>query len=231
MGEINKALARVLNKVPAILKDRKTEGGQRYAFRGIDDLYNAIHPLHKEEGIVIFPSVLDREREERESTRGGTLIYTLVTMKFKFVAKDGSYEEATTIGEAMDSGDKSSNKAQSVALKYCLMQMYLIPTEAMREEEPDANTTGARPKKQLPDKDKELIEILVGTCETRDELVKAVKEYPQYSGYPDFMLIFKKRKDELIASGDWFNNTKPKATAPKKQSTNVKKGGQNELNL
>ena len=56
------------------------------------------------------------DREERQTAKGGFLMYTILTVEFDLVsAKDGSKALACTIGEAMDSGDKSANKAQSAA--------------------------------------------------------------------------------------------------------------------
>lgn len=51
---------------------------------------------------------------------------------------DGSCIETVNVGEAMDSGDKGMNKAMSIALKYSLLQMFLIPTDEPKD--PDANT-------------------------------------------------------------------------------------------
>jgi hypothetical protein len=51
------------------------------------------------------------------------------------------------IGEAMDSADKASNKAMSTALKYTLMQMFLIPTKD--EKDTEYQTHEVSPKKPL----------------------------------------------------------------------------------
>jgi hypothetical protein len=40
-----------------------------------------------------------------------------------------------TFGEAMDSGDKATNKAMSAAYKYALMQTFAIPTEGDHDSE------------------------------------------------------------------------------------------------
>src|SRR5690606_30131319 len=69
------------------------------------------------------------EREERQTQKGGALIYSVIDVKFTFYAEDGSSVSSIIKGEAMDSGDKATNKAISTALKYALMQMFLIPTE------------------------------------------------------------------------------------------------------
>jgi ERF superfamily len=73
--------------------------------------------------------VLDRDVAERETKQGGILIYTTLTMAYTFYAPDGSNVRAVVVGEAMDTGDKSSNKAMSAALKYALLQIFCVPTE------------------------------------------------------------------------------------------------------
>jgi len=65
---------------------------------------------------------------------------------------DGSSVESIMIGEAMDSGDKSANKAMSTALKYALMQAFLIPTEELKDS--DNNTYEVKkkePELKLPE--------------------------------------------------------------------------------
>ena len=58
------------------------------------------------------------------------VFYVTVDAEFDFVsAKDGSKHTVQTIGEAMDSGDKATNKAMSIALKYAAFISFFIPTE------------------------------------------------------------------------------------------------------
>lgn len=66
------------------------------------------------------------------------MYYTRANVTFHFVASDGSEVKISNVGEAMDSGDKGMNKAMSIALKYALMQMFLIPTEDI--EDADSHT-------------------------------------------------------------------------------------------
>jgi hypothetical protein len=112
-----------------ISKDRKNQQ-QGYAFRGIDDFYNALSPLLAKHGLCILPRVLSRESTERQTKSGGALFYTVVDVEFDMVAaEDGSKHTIRTYGEAMDSADKSTNKALSAAYKYAAMQAFCIPTE------------------------------------------------------------------------------------------------------
>lgn len=139
------AIAAIMNEVGSIGKDRKN-AQQGYNFRGIDDMYNAIHPLFKQHQVFITSTVLDSKREERQTKSGTGLIYSIVRVQFTFWTVDGSMIESVMEGEGMDSGDKATNKAMSVALKYALMQMFLIPTEELKAMDPDAESHEVAPK-------------------------------------------------------------------------------------
>lgn len=129
-----------------IAKGRKNQQ-QGYAFRGIDDVYAALAPHLAANGLVIIPRVTARETVERQTKAGGALFYTSLTVEFDFVAvADGSKHTACTIGEAMDSGDKSSNKAMSAAYKYACFLAFAIPTEGENDADELTHPT-IEPKK------------------------------------------------------------------------------------
>lgn len=128
-----------------ISKDRRNQQ-QGYSFRGIDDIYNALGRVLADNKLLILPRVIDKEREERATAKGGMLMYTILTVEFDLVsAEDGSHHTIRMIGEAMDSADKSSNKAQSAALKYAALQVFMIPTEG--DNDADSSTHAPAPKK------------------------------------------------------------------------------------
>lgn len=117
--------------VIGIVKDKRNGQGTGYNFRGIDDVYNAIAPLLAKHGLCILPRVLTRECIERTSRSGGALFYITVEAEFDFVSsEDGTKHTVKTFGEAMDSGDKATNKAMSAAYKYACFQAFSIPTES-----------------------------------------------------------------------------------------------------
>lgn len=127
-----------------ISKNRRNSQGAGYNFRGIDDVFNAISPLLAENHICILPRVVSRECVERQSKSGGALFYTFLDVEFDFVSsEDGSKHTVRTVGEAMDSGDKSSNKAMSAAYKYAALQTFAIPTEG--DNDADAHTHQVKP--------------------------------------------------------------------------------------
>ena len=132
------AVQKALSKV-GISKDRKNQQGSGYMFRGIYDVYNVVSPLLAEHGLCILPRMISRHCEERQSKSGGTLFYVTVEAEFDFVsAEDGSTHTVRTFGEAMDSGDKATNKAMSAAYKYAAFQAFAIPTEG--DNDADAHT-------------------------------------------------------------------------------------------
>ncbi|MCU5775073.1 ERF family protein [Erwiniaceae bacterium BAC15a-03b] len=112
-----------------ISKDRKNVQ-QGFQFRGIDQVYNALAPMLAKHGLVILPRITERTVTERVTQKGGVLFYVVVKAEFDFVAtEDGSKHTVVTYGEAMDSGDKATNKAMSIAYKYAAFQAFCIPTE------------------------------------------------------------------------------------------------------
>lgn len=114
-----------------VSKGRKNEQ-QGYQFRGIDDVLNALSPLLAKHQLVILPRVLSRTVVERASRNGGVLFFVTVECAFDFVsAADKSTHTVITYGEAMDSGDKATNKAMSAAYKYAAVQAFCIPVEGV----------------------------------------------------------------------------------------------------
>ncbi|ENC9771262.1 TPA: ERF family protein [Citrobacter koseri] len=112
-----------------ISKDRRNQQ-QGFNFRGIDQVYNALAPALVNHGLLILPRITERTVTERTTQKGGVLFYVVVKAEFDFVStEDGSIHTVTTYGEAMDSGDKATNKAMSIAYKYAAFQAFCIPTE------------------------------------------------------------------------------------------------------
>lgn len=116
---IHKKILLVMADIKAIAKTQKADGFQ---FRGVEDVYNALHPLFQSHGIFCVPETLSHQ------TNG--LGKTIVECRFSFFAEDGSVVTATTRGEAVDKSDKGSTTAQSIAHRIALTQMFLIPTES-----------------------------------------------------------------------------------------------------
>ena len=162
---IFKALAAINKQVGAIEKSRKNEQ-QGFKFRGIDDVMNELHSLFAANEVIIMPEVQDIESTERTNQRGTLIFYVKARIKYTFIAGDGSSISSVVVGEAMDSGDKATNKAMSIALKMVLLQMFLIPTE--EDKDPDAHA-----HQVISKLDETVAQIFAAT--TEDEL-KAIWE-------------------------------------------------------
>jgi hypothetical protein len=132
---IYKKMAAILKECEAISKNR-TNTHQGFKFRGIDDAMNTLHDTFANNGVFLLHEVIEHNVTERTTKNGGMSFHHLVKVKFHFCADDGTTASATGIGEAADTGDKGAGKAMAYALKVCLLQTFLIPTE--EDKDPDA---------------------------------------------------------------------------------------------
>ena len=140
---ICKAISATMADLGAIGKNTRN-AQQGFMYRGIDAVMNALQPAMLKNGIFVVPEVLEQTREERQTSKGATLIYSILRVKFTFFADDGSNVSAVVIGEGMDSGDKASNKAMSVAFKYACFQVFCIPTEEMKDPDAECHEVTAK---------------------------------------------------------------------------------------
>ena len=135
--QIYARIAAIMKATKAISKGRENKQ-QGFKFRGIDDVMNELHEVFAENGVFVLPEVMDFTTDQRPTRTGGMSFFVRAKIRFRYMATDGSSVETVNVGEAMDSGDKAFNKAMSIALKYSLLQMLLIPTEDAKD--PDAET-------------------------------------------------------------------------------------------
>lgn len=148
-GKIYQAISDVMADIGAIGKNQKNLQ-QGFMFRGIDAVMNAINPALIKHKVFVVPEILEQSREERTTAKGALLIYSICKVKYTFYAEDGSSIIAVVVGEGMDSGDKATNKAMSIAFKYACFQVLCIPTEEMKD--PDEECHGPEPKDKKPSK-------------------------------------------------------------------------------
>ena len=134
---IYQKIANILKETKAITKSEKNQQ-QGFKFRGIDNVMNELHELFAKNDVFILQEVQGFTTENRPTKSGGTNTFTRATIRFCYMTTDGSHVDTVNVGEAMDSGDKGMNKAMSIALKYSLLQMFLIPTE--EQKDPDSTT-------------------------------------------------------------------------------------------
>ena len=142
-GKIYKAISQTMKDVGIVGKN-DTNQFDHYNFRGIDAVMNALNPAMIKNGIFVVPTVLESTREERQSRKGDTMMYSVLKVKYTFYAEDGSSVESVVVGEAMDRSDKSTNKAMSAAFKYACFQTFCIPTEEMKDADEESPEIGVK---------------------------------------------------------------------------------------
>ena len=124
---IFESITAIMQEIPAIGKEKKNQQ-QGFKYRGIDDVMNALQPILSKHKVFVVPEVIDQSREDRVTNKGGTILYSMLKIKYTFYAEDGTNVSAVVIGEGMDSGDKASNKAMAIAMKYAFFQVFCNPT-------------------------------------------------------------------------------------------------------
>lgn len=185
-GKIYQAIVSIMENVGAIGKDKKNEQ-QKFMYRGIDDVMNALNPAFIKYKVFMAPQVLDHHREDRISAQGKPLIYSVCTMKYTVYADDGSFVEAITIGEAMDSGDKSMNKAMAIAFKYACFQLFCIPTEEMTDPDSECHELANKQPQSQPEPriSKKQINELLAECDRIGKSEKAICAYYKIGKFAD----------------------------------------------
>lgn len=176
---IYEAITAIMQEGYAIEKNNRN-AQQGFNYRGIDDVMNTFQPLLSKYKVFVVPEVIEREREERVGRNGGNLLYSILTIRYTFYAEDGSSVSAVVVGEGMDSGDKASNKAMAVAMKYAMFQTFCIPTEEMRDADPDKESpveSAPAPKKKtekVTAEKKEAVKKPSGSCQNCGKKLKPV---------------------------------------------------------
>ena len=207
--QIYSKMASIMKATKAIAKGQKNEQ-QGFMFRGIDDIMNELHSIFADNEVFIVPEVVDFDVQEKISektyqgqTKKSITYYTRATIKHHFATTDGSEIVTTTIGEAIDNGDKGMNKAMSIALKYALLQLLLIPTK--EDKDPDAVTPAPTRPKNLqeileslnPDTDLDLVNMLteIVSATSQKALTDIYASYGEFAKkYPTY---FSLKKQEL----------------------------------
>lgn len=223
-------MGRIMNDIGAIGKE-KVNVSQNFKFRGIDDMMNAFHSIFAKHGVVIIPNELEHIQEifEKEKTYQGKVEKSItrwsrVHMQFTFTStEDGSTIVADGWGEAMDSGDKGYNKCKSIALKYILMDTFLVPTEDIADPDADNDvddskkpskpaaqpkqTTKSEPKSEPESKsapeadpqDEELVKAIAdcANMQSLSELTAHQRNHPRIAQNQAFRNALTKRYNEI----------------------------------
>lgn len=151
MAQIHELMPLVMRDIVAIPKTRHAD---KYKFRGVDEVLNAIHPILVEHHISLSVMCRDRMTEtikEQTANKGERIIYrVLCYVDVTFWAPDGSHVVSSMLGEGQDyGGDKASNKAMSAGYKYAMFLGLAIPLKDVLDEQ-DAEQPASSPLTRTP---------------------------------------------------------------------------------
>lgn len=210
---IYEAISRCMEEIGAVGKDAVNKQ-QGFKYRGIDAVMNAINPALVKNHVFIVPEVLEQQRQERTTNKGAVLIYSICRIKYTFYAEDGSFIEAVTVGEGMDSGDKATNKAMAIAFKYACFQVFCIPTEEMKDpdgEIPEPVTPAPQftpaTAEQLH-KINEFVDAYAEMCENAKtvDIMNRLKKMYNFSGTSDISTELANKLIEQVET--WYKKRK-----------------------
>ncbi|GGR70804.1 MULTISPECIES: ERF family protein [Streptomyces] len=123
------AWIRVRKDIRAIGKtEQYNDGYSRYNFRGVDATVQAFAPVTMRHGVSVIPHKVDATYRDTKTAKGKATRECTVTVTWHIVGPRGDVLVAQSQGEALDSGDKGTAKAQSVALRVLLLNAGLVPT-------------------------------------------------------------------------------------------------------
>ena len=133
---VHQALSKVMGDVQAVKKDSKNQA-QRFNFRGIDAVMNAVGPALRKYGVTILPEDVEVHRSNGTTASGKQTAEVVVKATYRVYGPSGDSIHGKVAAEAMDFGDKAIAKAMSVAYRTFLLQALTIPTD---EPDPDGES-------------------------------------------------------------------------------------------
>lgn len=137
MVPVHLAWLRVRKDIRAIAKGEQYNGaGTRFNFRGVDTVVNVFGPVTLKHGVNVLPVKVEAEYGEKSTKNGGKMRECSVLVTWEIMGPKGDTLTLQTQGEALDTADKSTTKAQSVALRTLLLSFGLTPTH---DKDPDAD--------------------------------------------------------------------------------------------
>lgn len=133
---VHVALARVMAEARAVAKrDKHDAPGAKFMFRGIDAVMNVVGPALRKHGVLVMPELLSVGYRDVQTSGGKPSRECTVQVRYTFIGPDGTTLSTVVPGESMDSGDKGTAKAMSVAMRIALLQALALPTD---EPDPDS---------------------------------------------------------------------------------------------
>ena len=134
---IFEVFADVKREVAPVGKDSENKQ-QHFKYRGVDAVVNAAADALDKHGVITAPLLQSIEYGTVQVGQARTVMgHVKVQVIYRFYGPAGDHFDAHVPGEAMDSGDKATPKAMSVAYRIALIQALNLPTG---DPAPDSQT-------------------------------------------------------------------------------------------
>ncbi|MFJ1869923.1 hypothetical protein [Streptomyces chartreusis] len=139
-------------------KDKNNRPYVKYHFRGIEAALNAFGPATLRHGINVLAVDMTTTYRDTQSSRGNKMREATIVTTWQIVGPMGdSLPLLKSAGESLDSGDKGTAKAQSLALRALLINTGMVPTG---DPEPEAATVerGEAPQRSAQEYRDEIVD-------------------------------------------------------------------------
>lgn len=137
MVPVHIAWLRVRREIRAIAKGAEyNERGTRYNYRAADTVVQYFGPVTLRHGVNVLSHRVETTYGSKQTKSGSTMRECSVTVTYHITGPKGDVLVVQSAGEALDTSDKSTTKAQTVALRNLLLNNGLIPTN---DRDPDAD--------------------------------------------------------------------------------------------
>jgi ERF superfamily protein len=170
---LRQKLAEVRRRIGYIQKRGHNERFN-YSYVTAADIAGSVGDILSELGVVVIPC-LENITYESATGRGETTRMARVVMAYTFSDVDSGEEiVAKVAGQGLDSGDKAPYKAMTGALKYALLQSFLLATgDDPEDERVDARFTTPSSDRTISADEVRDLERLIGETGTDLERVLA----------------------------------------------------------
>ena len=143
---VYKKINNILKEIESIEKTANIKiGGGGYKAVEHDEVTRLLHMPIANAGLIVVPNelgchinpvVLKGKHGDRNEFKAQ------VTMNLKVIdIEDGSSIETCATAYAFDSGDKATGKAQSMAIKYCYLKLFMLESKDNEEARVEGGTT------------------------------------------------------------------------------------------
>ena len=139
MRELSRAVA---TELKAIGKDG-VNSMQKFNYRRYEDLVDSLAPLLIKHKLVIYPVRKTVQTYAHNKADGKINYQSVVAVTYRFIAvEDAAYIDVEVAGEGMDSGDKATSKAFTMAWKTAMSQTFQIRFEDQADADSDSPNFG-----------------------------------------------------------------------------------------